>query len=181
MPIRSAAMALALAAAVLAGCGGGARDTAVAAPAPQVVEQETAKPEMPAAGSPAPAPKQAAAARRGRTIKAVRSQFGRILADGRGQAVYVFDKETTSRPECYGACAEAWPPVLTKGRPAAGKGARAGLLGTTRRRDGRRQVTLDGKPLYSYVADGPGRVLCHDVDEFGGLWLVVRPDGTPVP
>ena len=70
--------------------------------------------------------------------------------------------------------------MLTRGRPVAGKGIRERLLGTTRRRNGKRQVTYDGRPLYYYVDDAPGRVLCHDVSEFGGLWLVVRPDGTPV-
>jgi predicted lipoprotein with Yx(FWY)xxD motif len=66
-----------------------------------------------------------AAAKRGTATKVVDSQYGRILADRRGQAVYVFDKETTRTSECYGDCAKAWPPVLTKGRPRAGKGARA--------------------------------------------------------
>jgi hypothetical protein len=33
--------------------------------------------------------------------------------------------------------------------------------------------------MYHYVADAPGRVLCRDV-EFGGRWLVVKPDGRPV-
>jgi predicted lipoprotein with Yx(FWY)xxD motif len=133
----------------------------------------------PAEAAPA---ERASATKPGKTIKAVNSQFGRILGDGRGQAVYVFDKETSSKPECYGACAKAWPPVLTKGRPVAGKGARARQLGTTRRRNGKRQVTVGGRPVYYYyVDDAPGRVLCHDVAEFGGLWLVVRPDGTPVP
>jgi Secreted repeat of unknown function len=70
--------------------------------------------------------------------------------------------------------------VLTRGRPVAGKGIRGRLLGTTRRRNGKRQVTYDGQPLYYYVDDAPGRVLCHNVSEFGGLWLVVQPDGTPV-
>lgn len=121
------------------------------------------------------------AAAGGKTLKPIRSQFGTILGDGRGQAVYVFDRERSSTPRCYGACAKAWPPVLTNGRPVAGRGVRAARLGTTRRRDGRRQVTLGGRPLYYYVADSPGRVLCHDVREFGGLWLVVRPGGTRVP
>ena len=116
---------------------------------------------------------------RGRTVKAVDSDFGRILANSRGQAFYVFDKETSARPECHGACAKAWPPVLTEGRPVA-DGVPARHLGTTRRRSGRRQVTVDGQPLYFYVDDAPGRVLCHDVVEFGGRWLVVRPGGTPV-
>lgn len=116
----------------------------------------------------------------GITVKAVGSRYGTVLADGRGQAFYVFDRERTRKSECYGACAKAWPPVLATGRPAAGKGARASLIGTTRRRDGRRQVTYRGRPLYYYVADAPGRILCQNVREFGGLWLVIRPDGTPV-
>jgi predicted lipoprotein with Yx(FWY)xxD motif len=119
-------------------------------------------------------------AARGRTIKAVQSQFGSIVGDGRGQAVYVFDKERAGRSECYGDCARAWPPVLTRGRPVVGKGVRGRLLGTVRRRGGSRQVTYRGRPLYYYADDAPGRVLCHDVREFGGLWLVIRPDGRPV-
>jgi predicted lipoprotein with Yx(FWY)xxD motif len=121
-----------------------------------------------------------AATRKGTTVRVVESQFGRILADGRGQAVYIFDKETTNKSECYGACARAWPPVLTTGRPRAGTGARNRLLGTTRRRNGKSQVTYRGRPLYYYVDDSPGRVLCHNVDEFGGLWLVIRASGKPV-
>jgi predicted lipoprotein with Yx(FWY)xxD motif len=136
----------------------------------------------PAAEQPAdPQPRTAERpARRGTTIRLVSSQYGRILGDGRGQAVYLFDRERDGRSECYGACARAWPPVLAKGTPVAGRGARSGLLGTTRRRDGRRQVTYRGQPLYYYVSDAPGRVLCHDVREFGGLWLVVRSSGVAV-
>jgi predicted lipoprotein with Yx(FWY)xxD motif len=92
----------------------------------------------------------------------------------------MFGREGSSRPECYGACAKAWPPVLTGGKPVAGKGVRGRRLGTTKRRGGERQVTMNGRPLYYYVDDAPGRVLCHNVDEFGGLWRVVRPDGVPV-
>lgn len=70
--------------------------------------------------------------------------------------------------------------MLTKGRPVGRGGVRSSRLGTTRRRDGRRQVTINGKPLYYYVDDSPRRVLCHNVQEFGALWLVVRPDGGSV-
>ena len=70
--------------------------------------------------------------------------------------------------------------MLTRGRPVAGKGIRRRLVGTTRRKNGKRQVTYDGRSLYYYVDDAPGRVLCHNVVEFGGLRLVVRPDGTAV-
>ena len=44
---------------------------------------------------------------------------------------------------------------------------------------GRRQVTYAGRPLYYYVDDPPGEILCHNVEEFGGLWLAVQPSGDP--
>lgn len=108
------------------------------------------------------------------------SQFGPILFDGDRRAIYFFDKETSEKSECYGACAEAWPPVLTNGEPQAGGEAESNLLGTSKREDGSTQVTYAGRPLYYYVDDPPGQALCHNVDEFGGLWLVVQPGGDPV-
>jgi hypothetical protein len=62
---------------------------------------------------PAAAPVRAAAT--GTKVKIVRSQFGRILADGRGQALYRFSRETGGASRCYGACATAWPPVPARG------------------------------------------------------------------
>jgi predicted lipoprotein with Yx(FWY)xxD motif len=70
--------------------------------------------------------------------------------------------------------------VIAKGEPAAGAGAAGRLLGTTRRRDGRLQLTYGGHPVYYYVDDAPGRVLCQNVNEFGGQWLIVRASGKPV-
>ncbi|RYU11655.1 hypothetical protein ETU37_12870 [Nocardioides iriomotensis] len=104
-----------------------------------------------------------------------------MLFDGRGQAIYLFDRETSSRPRCYGACAAAWPPVLARGLPRVRGSVRDELLGTVRRRDGRRQVTYGGHPLYYYAHEGPGQVLCHDVAEYGGTWLVVTPAGRAAP
>jgi predicted lipoprotein with Yx(FWY)xxD motif len=116
----------------------------------------------------------------GTEIVAAESQYGSILFDSEQQAIYLFDKETSDTSQCYGACAEAWPPVLTKGDPAAGDGVEAKLLGTTERDDGSTQVTYNGHPLYYYVDDPAGEVLCHNVEEFGGLWLVVAPGGDAV-
>jgi len=161
-------------AAVLLGCGAEAADP----PAESGTQPRPALQDDRA--TTATAPPQRRQRRRGIRIKAVDSQFGTVVGDGRGQAVYLFDREETKQSECYGDCARAWPPVLTRGRPVAGKGIRGRLLETTRRRNGKRQVTYDGRPLYYYVDDAPGRVLCHNVSEFGGLWLVVRPDSTPV-
>lgn len=117
------------------------------------------------------------AGRKGTRITTDRSQFGTMLFNRDRQAIYLFDKEKTSKPRCYGRCAKAWPPVLTNGRPTAGGETQPGLLGTTKRRNGTRQVTYAGQPLYYYAHEGPGQVFCHNVSEFGGLWLVVHPDG----
>ena len=115
----------------------------------------------------------------GTTIITADSEFGTILYDASGQPIYLFDLEATSRPECYGECAQAWPPVLTKGTPRATGAVRSDLLGTTRRSDGSTQITYAEHPLYFYAHEGKYQVLCHDVDEFGGTWLVVQPDGKP--
>jgi predicted lipoprotein with Yx(FWY)xxD motif len=109
------------------------------------------------------------------------SSFGRILFDGRGFALYAFTRDTRRRATCYGACAKAWPPYIVRTRPSAGRGATASLVGVTRRADGRLQATYAGRPLYYYVGDTkPGIVLCQNVKEFGGLWLVIRAGGTLV-
>jgi predicted lipoprotein with Yx(FWY)xxD motif len=102
-----------------------------------------------------------------------------MLYDASGQPIYLFDAEATSRPQCYGECAKAWPPVLTEGRPRAEGAVRADLLGTTSRRDGSTQITYAGHPLYFYAHEGKYQVLCHNVDEYGGTWLVVKPNGKP--
>jgi predicted lipoprotein with Yx(FWY)xxD motif len=126
------------------------------------------------ASSPAPEPA-------GTTIIAADSKFGTMLYDATGQPIYLFDAEATSRPECYDECAEAWPPVLTEGEPRAKGAVRSDLLGTTRRSDDSTQVTYAGHPLYFYAHEGKYQVLCHNVTEFGGTWLVVQPDGTAAP
>jgi predicted lipoprotein with Yx(FWY)xxD motif len=102
--------------------------------------------------------------------------------DSEGFALYLFTDDKRERSRCYGACAKAWPPLTTKGKPGAGTGVDPSLLGTAKRRNGSKQVTYKGHPLYYYVDDDePGEILCHDVNEFGGRWLVVQPDGKPAP
>jgi predicted lipoprotein with Yx(FWY)xxD motif len=118
-------------------------------------------------------------ARASATLTVRSTRFGRILFDGRGRALYAFTRDPRGgRSRCYGACPQAWPVYFAKGRPIAGKGVRQSLLGTSRRRDGRLQVTYNRRPLYFYLGDEkPGQVLCQNVDEFGGTWLVMRPSG----
>jgi predicted lipoprotein with Yx(FWY)xxD motif len=179
---RLALLTLAATALVAAGCGdddaNGSDDAAPAAETAMKQEEDAAMKDK--AEDAAMKEDEAMAAKRGATLKVVDSQFGRVIADRRGEAFYLFDKEKGKRSRCYGECAVAWPPVLTKGKPTAGNGADADLLGTTKRRNGKLQVTYNGHPLYYYKDDEPGRILCHNVDEFGGLWLVVNRRGDAV-
>jgi predicted lipoprotein with Yx(FWY)xxD motif len=121
----------------------------------------------------------AAGRRRGPRLTLRDSQFGPVLFDGRNRALYLFTRDPRNKTRCYGACAEAWPPFYAKGRPRAGRGVDRSLLGTIKRRDGRRQVTYKGQALYFYVADPRGQVLCNDVFEFGGTWYAVDAKGNP--
>ena len=111
-------------------------------------------------------------------LKAGSSAYGKVLFDGRGFVVYGFTRDH-GHSACYGACAKAWPPYFApKGTLTVGAGLKKSLLGTIKRKNGRRQVTYAGKPLYYYVGDTkPGQILCQDVVEYGGRWLIVRPTG----
>ena len=128
-----------------------------------------------AALPPAAMPEQSAARA---TLTARSSSFGKVVFDGRGFVLYAFTRDQR-RSGCYGACAKAWPPYFApNGTLRAGAGLRRTLLGTVKRRNGRRQVTYAGRPLYYYVGDRrPGQILCQDVVEYGGRWLIVRPSG----
>lgn len=102
-----------------------------------------------------------------------------MLFNAKHQAIYVFGADARRKSNCYSGCAQAWPPVYTGGKPRATGAVNAALLGTFRRRDGRLQATYAGRPLYYYAHEGPGQVLCHDVNLNGGIWKVVAPDGRP--
>jgi len=111
----------------------------------------------------------------------MRTQYGNVLVDGNGRALYLFTRDRTPTSQCYGACAGRWPPFLTTGKPVAGADAQPKLLGTTVRRGGHTQVTYRGHPLYYYIDDRHrGEVLCQDVEEFGGHWYVLTARGNPV-
>jgi predicted lipoprotein with Yx(FWY)xxD motif len=110
-----------------------------------------------------------------------KSKFGKVLFAGNGRVVYLFTSDTFGTSNCSGACANAWPPFIARGKLVAAEGVNKKLLGRTTRPDGRRQVTYNGHPLYFYVHDPKGQILCHNVFEFGGDWLVVQKSGNPAP
>lgn len=117
----------------------------------------------------------------GATVTVRDSKFGKILADGQGRTLYLFDADKTTKSTCYHACAKAWPPLTTKGRPQAGAGVTSALLGTTARTDHTTQVTYNGHPLYYFITDRkPGDITGQGVNSFGALWWVLDPKGNRI-
>jgi predicted lipoprotein with Yx(FWY)xxD motif len=117
----------------------------------------------------------------GTTVAVAKSRLGSILVDSRGITLYDFVKDKRGTSSCYGACAALWPPLITKGKPHAGHGVRASLLGTTRRKDGKLEVTYNHHPLYYYVSDRkPGQTTGQRLNQFGGLWWVLSPSGKEI-
>ena len=109
-------------------------------------------------------------------------KLGRIVVDSKGRTLYLFEKDKTRKSTCYGQCATAWPPALVKGKPTAGAGIIASKLGTTKRRDGTRQITYGGHPMYRFIRDNnrPGSTKGQDVNAFGASWYVVGRNGKKV-
>ena len=117
----------------------------------------------------------AQAAGGGAQLKTADTDLGTILVDADGKTLYRFDNDQWSTSSCEGGCASTWPALTTEGNPTAGDGVDAGLLGTTDRSDGTKQVTYDGHPLYNYAADSAaGDTNGQGV---GGIWWVVGGDG----
>jgi predicted lipoprotein with Yx(FWY)xxD motif len=119
----------------------------------------------------APAPSSAASPA---AVDAKKLGLGTILVDGKGMTLYMFQKDKGGKSSCDGACAAAWPPLLTGGKAMPGSGVKASLLGTIQRSDGSTQVTYNNWPLYYFVKDkAPGDTAGQNVDAFGAEWYVL--------
>jgi predicted lipoprotein with Yx(FWY)xxD motif len=112
------------------------------------------------------------------SLKTTKGDPGTFLVDSSGRALYLFEADKGDKSTCNGACAAAWPPLTTDGAPKAGDGVQASLLGTTKRDDGKMEVTYDGHPLYYFANDtAPGDIKGQGVDAFGAEWYVVGSNG----
>jgi predicted lipoprotein with Yx(FWY)xxD motif len=128
-------------------------------------------------GSPVAASAAIAAAR----VAVGNTSLGRVVVDGNGRTLYLFEKDKNRRIACSGQCAKIWPPLLNHGKPLARAGAKQSLLGTTRRPNGSQQVTYAGHPLYRYVQDKkPGQTTGEGLQLFGGGWDVLSTAGKKI-
>ena len=109
---------------------------------------------------------------------AANPKLGEILVNSQGLTLYDFQKDKGGRSACYGACAKIWPPLITTGTPQGSHRVEASKLGTTRRSEGRTQVTYSAHPLYTYVGDKKsGEAAGNGITEFGGSWHALHPNG----
>jgi len=136
----------------------------------------------PSAGSPSGTSSPSNVTPPGTAMVATRSSpLGTHLVDGQGRSLYLFQADTGNTSQCSGACAEAWPPLVTNGDPQVGTGVNAKKLGTITRSDGVRQVTYNGHPLYRFAGDQqPGDTKGQGLNQFGALWWLVSPNGSAI-
>jgi predicted lipoprotein with Yx(FWY)xxD motif len=109
-------------------------------------------------------------------LKTASSSKGEIVVDGKGMSVYYFTKDVkdSGKSNCTGDCLVAWPPVLTTNETPKVEGV-TGKVGTIDTPDGKKQVTVEGMPVYLWEKDkAPGDVTGQGV---GKVWYLVAPDG----
>jgi predicted lipoprotein with Yx(FWY)xxD motif len=122
----------------------------------------------------APAPRQA-------TVTTASSRLGRILVDGKGRTLYLFEKDKHGASACAGLCVTYWPPLLTHGGVTASGGAKRSLVGSSRRADGSRQVTYAGHPLYLFSGDlKRGQTNGEGLRDFGAPWYALAATGKKI-
>jgi predicted lipoprotein with Yx(FWY)xxD motif len=114
----------------------------------------------------------------GTSVKLGPTSLGRVLVDAHGKTLYIWAHDHGPKSTCNGDCAAYWPPLITRGMPRAMGGVNQSLLSTSRRSDGRMQVTYAGHPLYSFVQDArPGQTKGEGLTGFGARWDPISASG----
>lgn len=121
------------------------------------------------------------AAAKGTAISTTKRADGTFLTGAGGRALYLWVADAKGMSSCSGACAKAWPPLITTGKPAASGSVQASQLGTIKRSDGSEQVTYNGHPLYYFEGDPKsGTTNGQGSDAFGAKWWLVTPAGAAI-
>ena len=116
------------------------------------------------------------------TVDLRSTAFGKVLVSANGHTLYLFRHDHGPKSTCYGACATNWPPLLTtSANVTGGSGVKGAMLGTTRRADGKLQVTYHGHPLYRFFLDKKaGQTKGQGLNFYGGRWYAVNANGVAV-
>jgi predicted lipoprotein with Yx(FWY)xxD motif len=123
----------------------------------------------------------ATAASKGGQVRVRTTPLGKILVSSTGRTLYMFAADKGKTSVCYGQCATFWPPLLSASAHPTATGLTMSKLGTTKRKDGKLQITYNGHPLYRYADDTKaGQTNGQGVNASGGLWWVLSPSGAPI-
>ncbi|MCU1578620.1 MAG: hypothetical protein JWP19_824 [Rhodoglobus sp.] len=111
--------------------------------------------------------------------KTATTSLGEIIVDGAGKTAYFFDKDTANSgtSACTGGCASLWPAIESATTTPVVEGI-TGTVGTIVGTDGGNQITINGRPIYTYTPDAAAGDVTGQ--GFGGVWWVVSPAGDEV-
>ena len=168
LSVGLAVMALA---ASLTACGGGAGTTSTTSAAAPATESPAATSSESATSSSSDSATV--------DLKTASSSKGNIVVDGKGMSVYYFTKDVkdSGKSNCLGDCLVKWPPVISATDTPKVEGV-TGKVGTIDTPDGKKQVTVNGMPVYLWEKDkAPGDITGQGV---GNVWYLVAPDGTMI-
>ncbi|MFM6851449.1 MAG: hypothetical protein ACKOVB_20345 [Terrabacter sp.] len=112
-------------------------------------------------------------------LKTASSSLGTIVVDSQGMTLYMFDKDTKggTKSACEGQCLTAWPPAMM-GAAAPTLTGVTGTVASIGTADGKKQLTLDGWPLYYWFKDTKAGDVSGQAVK--GVWWVLDPKGTPI-
>jgi predicted lipoprotein with Yx(FWY)xxD motif len=123
----------------------------------------------------------ALAASSGTIVTSRKTGIGNAITTSSGHTLYLFRADKGKTSNCYGQCASYWPPLLTTGTPKAVGTVKASLLGTTKRKDGKLQVTYNGHPLYTFAGDKKaGQTTGEGSNGSGAKWYALAPSGATI-
>jgi predicted lipoprotein with Yx(FWY)xxD motif len=115
------------------------------------------------------------------TVSLRQTDLGRILVSAKGRTLYLFMKDVNGKSACGGSCVTYWPPLMKTGKLTVGPGLKRALIGTTKRSDGRLQVTYNKHPLYTFALDrSAGQTKGQGSSNFGAKWYAVSAKGRAV-
>jgi predicted lipoprotein with Yx(FWY)xxD motif len=115
------------------------------------------------------------------TVCLRKTALGSILVNSKGHTLYLFMKDKNGKSSCTGQCATYWPPLTVTGKPTAGTGVKASLLGVTMRSNGSHQVTYNHHPLYRFSLDtAAGQTKGQGTTAFGARWWALSAKGAAV-
>jgi predicted lipoprotein with Yx(FWY)xxD motif len=115
------------------------------------------------------------------TLSLRQTNLGQILVSANGRTLYLFMKDRNGRSACSGGCATYWPPLMNTGKLTVGPGVKRALVSTTKRADGRRQVTYNKHPLYTFALDKrAGQTKGQGSSNFGAKWYAVSAQGRAI-